>query len=149
MVDNPNELMTVAEVARQLGLSRHTVYRWIASGRLPATRFSRKVIRVRRSDLDPSAKRHVIGVGEPRITYETRPAISEAVHELALQRFMRSRTKKREVTDRPRSPDEPRPGSREALLRVVGIMSHEDAEWLRRVINEAKRSTPPSPPVEL
>jgi excisionase family DNA binding protein len=149
MVDMPNELMSVEEVARYLGVSRHTIYRWIASGRLPATRFSRKVIRVRRSDVQAFGGRNLPGVAEPRVAYAIPSGVSEGEHERARRRFKRLLKNYREAMNRPRSPDEPRPGSKEALLRVAGIMSHEDAEELRRVINEAKRSTPPSPPVEL
>ena len=60
-----------------------------------------------------------------------------------LRRVRRLLRKYREMRDRPRAPGEPRPGSKEALLRHVGTISHEDAEELRRVIREAKTYSPP------
>ena len=51
MVELKDELLTVAEAAALLKVTPHTVYRWIAAGRLPAVRYSRRVVRVRLSDL--------------------------------------------------------------------------------------------------
>ena len=51
MVQLENELLTVAEAAALLKVTRHTIYRWIAEGRLPAARYSPRVLRVRREDL--------------------------------------------------------------------------------------------------
>jgi len=47
-----DELLTVGEVAKLLKVSPHTIYRWIADGRLRAVRYSQRVLRVRRSDVD-------------------------------------------------------------------------------------------------
>jgi excisionase family DNA binding protein len=143
MMDSSDELMTVAEVARYLGVTPHTVYRWIAQGRLPATRYSPKVIRVRRSDLAAFAPVRTPAIAEPKVAYEANSRLSEAEVERDLRRVRQLLKKYRKMRDRPRSPDEPRPGSKEALLRHVGTISHEDAEELRRVIREAKTYSPP------
>jgi excisionase family DNA binding protein len=143
MMDSRNDLMTVAEVASYLGVSPHTIYRWIALGTLPAARYSRKVIRVRRSDLQDFAPANPRMIGEAKAAYEATPRLSEAEAAKRLREFRRLMEKYRALRDRPRSPDEPRPGSKEALLRVVGLISHEDAEELRRVIQEAKTYSPP------
>jgi len=52
MVEIKDELLTVAEAAARLKVTRHTVYRWIAEGRLPAVRYSARVLRLRASDLE-------------------------------------------------------------------------------------------------
>jgi excisionase family DNA binding protein len=46
-----HEYCTVAEVAQLIRVSKPTVWRWIASGRLPAVRRGPRAIRVRRADL--------------------------------------------------------------------------------------------------
>ncbi len=109
MIDNDDDLLTVAEVARRLGVTPHTVYRWIATGRLPAIRFSRKVIRVRKSDLE--ALRPASGgvIREPRVAYEAGTELSEAEFEEARQRIQRLLTMIREMKNRPRPPGSPRP----------------------------------------
>lgn len=45
-------LLTVAEAAAALNVSRATVWRWIDAGKLPAYRAGAKTIRIRREDLD-------------------------------------------------------------------------------------------------
>ena len=142
-MDSSDALMTVAEVARYLGVTPHTVYRWISEGRLSATRYSPKVIRVRRTDLADLNPPKPSALGEAKIEYEARSRLSEPEAKRDSRRFRRLLKKYREMRDRPRSPDEPRPGSKEALLRHVGTISHEDAEELRRVIREAKTFSPP------
>jgi excisionase family DNA binding protein len=52
MVELKDELLTVAEAAALLKVSRHTIYRWIAEGRLPAVRYSRRVVRLRRHEVE-------------------------------------------------------------------------------------------------
>jgi len=141
-MDSSDQLLTVAEVARYLGVTSHTVYRWISQGRLPAIRYSPKVIRVRRRDLAFLEPARTPAIAEAKVAYEANSRLSKA-EERDLRRFRRLLKKYREMGDRPRSPDEPRPGSREALLRVVGLISHEEAEELRRVIREAKTYSPP------
>lgn len=139
MVDDRDELMTVAEVARYLSVTPHTVYRWIAMGRLPATRLSRKVIRVRKGDLAAVGGQPVTpAIREPAASYVARPKLSEAELERRRRRVKRLLQKYQQMRDRPRPRDAPRPGSREALLRHLGTISHEDAEELRKVIREAK-----------
>jgi hypothetical protein len=124
-------------------LTPHTVYRWISEGRLPATRYSPKVIRVRRSDLAAVAHAHSPAVSEAKAPYQAGPRLSQAEAERAVRRFRRLLKKYQEIRDRPRAPDEPRKGSPAALLRHVGKITHEDAEELRRVIREAKTYSPP------
>ena len=52
MADQTHEpLLTTAEVARQLRVSRATVYRLIQSGRLRASRVSPRTTRVHREDV--------------------------------------------------------------------------------------------------
>ena len=143
MMDSSDAMLTVAEVASYLGVTPHTVYRWIAQGRLPAARYSPKVIRVRRTDLVALGPARAPAIAEARMEYEARSRLSESEVERDLRRFRRLLKKYREMRDRPRSPDEPRPGSKEALLRHVGTISHEDAEELRRVIRDAKTYSPP------
>jgi excisionase family DNA binding protein len=143
MMDSDDTLMTVTEVARYLGVTPHTVYRWIAQGRLPAVRYSPKVIRIRRSDLADLNPPKPSALSESKMEYEARSRLSEPEAERDSRRFRRLLKKYGEMRDRPRSPDEPRPGSKEALLRHVGTISHEDAEELRRVIREAKTYSPP------
>ena len=142
MMDSSNDLLTVAEVARYVGVTPHTVYRWISQGRLPATRYSPKVIRVRKSDLAALAPARTTAIAEARVEYQPSSRLPPEV-ERDLRHFRRLLKKYREMRDRPRSPDEPRRGSKEALLRHVGTISHEDAEELRRVIRDAKTYSPP------
>ena len=52
MVELKDELLTVAEAAAVVKVTPHTIYRWIAVGRLPARRYSRRTVRVRREDLE-------------------------------------------------------------------------------------------------
>jgi len=40
MVELKDELLTVAEAATLLKVTPHTIYRWIANGRLPAVRYA-------------------------------------------------------------------------------------------------------------
>lgn len=47
----PEELITLKEAASILSISRSTLRRWIAQGRLPCVRLGR-LIRVRIADLD-------------------------------------------------------------------------------------------------
>ncbi len=52
MNDATRKLLKVAEVADRLGVTTRTVYGWIAAGRLPVTRLSRRATRVRERDLN-------------------------------------------------------------------------------------------------
>jgi excisionase family DNA binding protein len=49
----PDRLLSTAEAAELLGISRRTVYRWIALGELPALRLgpAPALLRIRLSDL--------------------------------------------------------------------------------------------------
>lgn len=142
MIDNHDDLLTVAEVAGRLAVTPHTVYRWIATGRLPAVRYSRKVIRVRRSDLAGLSPTPGGAVREPAVAYQPGTKLSEAELERERRRVQRLLAKYRRLASRPRSPEDPAPGSREALLRLAGLLTHEEAEELRRVIREAKTYSP-------
>lgn len=44
--------LSISEAARLLGLSRWTIYRYVTSGVLPATRITKRTTRIKRSDLD-------------------------------------------------------------------------------------------------
>jgi excisionase family DNA binding protein len=46
------EYFTVAEAARELGVSPSTIWRWIDAGKLPAIRVGSRTIRVRKDDLE-------------------------------------------------------------------------------------------------
>ena len=52
-----DELLTIAEVAAYLKLSRRTAWRWCKSGRLPAIKIGHQW-RIARSDLDTFIHRH-------------------------------------------------------------------------------------------
>lgn len=47
----PNRLLTVDDVADQIGICKRTVYEWVADGRLPHFRLGR-VLRFRQPDID-------------------------------------------------------------------------------------------------
>ena len=49
--DTESRFCTVPEAARLLQVSQATIWRWIASGRLPAHRIGPRRIRIRREDL--------------------------------------------------------------------------------------------------
>ncbi len=46
------DLLTVAEAARLLKVSRVTLHRWVKQGRLPACHVGPRAVRIRRGDLD-------------------------------------------------------------------------------------------------
>jgi excisionase family DNA binding protein len=60
---NPDELLTVAEVARELKYTEATIRVWIKQGRLRAIQATNREYRVRRSDLEA-----MIGTREPQPT---------------------------------------------------------------------------------
>src|SRR5438067_1635599 len=45
------DYVTVPEAARLLGVSESTIWRWIDRGDLPASRFGRRKVRIKREDL--------------------------------------------------------------------------------------------------
>jgi excisionase family DNA binding protein len=51
-------VLTVAEVAKEMKVSQKTVYRWIESGQLRVARFGRKTYRVFEDDLKKFIKKH-------------------------------------------------------------------------------------------
>ncbi len=57
MVELKDDLLTVPEAAGILKVRPYTIYRWIAQGRLPAVRYSRRVLRVRRRELEEMGQR--------------------------------------------------------------------------------------------
>ena len=60
------ELMSPKEVARVLGCSPRTVFRLLEQGRLPRLRFSPKMVRIPRGDVDRLiASAHVDEPDEP------------------------------------------------------------------------------------
>jgi excisionase family DNA binding protein len=60
----PDEFMTVAEVAAILKLNQQTVRNWIDAGTLPAVRIGRRV-RIKRSDFDRVVESSYSGPAEP------------------------------------------------------------------------------------
>jgi excisionase family DNA binding protein len=52
------QLYTPQEVADMLQFSRLTVYNWIKSGKLKACRVSRRMLRIKKEDLDDFIERH-------------------------------------------------------------------------------------------
>lgn len=159
-MDEPrNELLTVKAAAALLKVSPYTVYRWIGEGRLASVRFSPRVIRIRRSDLE-----EVVEISDAR----RGPASRElgAVREVAVAGYRpgnKSNDKEvidveeelrevrrlvehfRELRKRPRSPNDPPKGSWEALRRHVGVISKEDGEELWRVIKEDRERSRDEP----
>lgn len=133
MVEPKDELLTVAEAAARLKVSRHTIYRWIAEGRLPAVRYSRRVVRVRRGDLEHSSGSSQTRVGEARPAYRAESNVDEDAEREEVERLME---RYRELSERPRGPNEPPKGSWEALRRHVGVISEEEGDELRRIIME-------------
>jgi excisionase family DNA binding protein len=59
-----NKLFTISEVAKRLGISRRTVYRYIKKGKLKATKISQtplyQVLRISEKDLNQFLKEHKI-----------------------------------------------------------------------------------------
>jgi excisionase family DNA binding protein len=49
--DTSSELLTVAEAAQALRISKPTIWRWIREGRLHPVRLGRRVVRLRRSEV--------------------------------------------------------------------------------------------------
>lgn len=49
--------LTITEAAELKGVSTKTVRRWIASGALPAYRYSAQIVRIRPADLDRVGRR--------------------------------------------------------------------------------------------
>ena len=143
MMDSSDQLLTVAEVARYLGVTPHTVYRWIKQGRLPATRYSPKVIRVRRSDVAEFARRAPGGVAEARVLYQLGPSLGSPEYDAERKEIKRLLDHYSKLSRKPRPKGAPRRGSPEALLEVAGILTKEEGEELRRVIREAKTYSPP------
>lgn len=55
--DGGDYLLTVDEVAGRCGVSRRTVFAWVAAGDLTVVRLGRRVVRVRQADLDSMIER--------------------------------------------------------------------------------------------
>jgi excisionase family DNA binding protein len=136
-----DELLTVAEAAKLLKVTRHTVYRWIAEGRLPAVRYSPRVLRVMRSDLERSREGHSAkAVRETGMAYEPTSGRDVAVDE-EREEVRRLMEKYRKLSNRPRRRGEPPKGSAEAILRHSGVISMDEGEELRRIIGEDRQAS--------
>jgi len=130
-----------------LKVSPYTIYRWIAAGTMPVVRFSRKVIRIRRSDLNalPAQQKQTRlttgqdfqGVREVAVA----PYEAASPHEEERREVEKLLAYYRELASRPRSPDEPPKGSPEALLRHVGVISKEEGEELYRLVMEDRNAS--------
>jgi excisionase family DNA binding protein len=59
-MSEPDDFMTVAEVASILKLNQQTVRNWIDAGKLPALHVGRRV-RIRRADFDQLLEASVVG----------------------------------------------------------------------------------------
>ena len=57
-----HQLLTLAQVAHRMNVSRRTVFRWIESGALPAVRLG-AVIRIDPADLDRLIQNHQVQAG--------------------------------------------------------------------------------------
>ena len=60
----PDELLTVAEIAAELKMNQQTIRNWIESGYLPAIRIGRRV-RVKQSDFDALLEASYTGNKQP------------------------------------------------------------------------------------
>jgi excisionase family DNA binding protein len=60
----PDELLSVADIAAELEMNQQTIRDWIDSGYLPAIRIGRRV-RVRRSDFDALLEASYTGTKQP------------------------------------------------------------------------------------
>lgn len=52
------QMVSPADAAEMLSVDRDTVLRWIRAGKLPSVRLSRRIIRIRVSDLDAYIEAH-------------------------------------------------------------------------------------------
>lgn len=59
------EFCTVTEAARVLDVSRTTVWRWIAEGRLPALRLGGRTIRIRKPDVEKMLRPARVRLADP------------------------------------------------------------------------------------
>jgi excisionase family DNA binding protein len=66
-VPEPDDFMTVAEIASILKLNQQNVRNWIDAGKPPALHVGRRV-RIRRADLDTLLESSVIGDRQPVAT---------------------------------------------------------------------------------
>lgn len=51
------DLLTTSEVAKLLGVTRGTIWRWVRDGRLPAVTLPTGTLRVRREDVERLLRR--------------------------------------------------------------------------------------------
>jgi excisionase family DNA binding protein len=87
------EYCTVAEAAQLLRVSKPTVWRWIQSGRLAATRIGPRVVRVRRAAIDrlacesdapshePWWKRYAVRLGDPTVSEDDLMADIDSIND--------------------------------------------------------------------
>lgn len=59
-VDRENEWLSIQEAAEELGVNPRTVRRYIRLERLPVSRISNKVVRIRLADLDRLMEANVV-----------------------------------------------------------------------------------------
>jgi excisionase family DNA binding protein len=96
--DTSSELLTVAEAAQALRISKPTIWRWIREGRLHPVRLGRRVVRLRRSEVgaiersadrtagEPWWSKYVVSVGDPSADPEEVMARLNALNEAILAR---------------------------------------------------------------
>jgi excisionase family DNA binding protein len=64
-VPDPDELLTVAEVAGLLRLNQQTIRNWMSAGTLPHVRLGQRRVRIYRRDLDALMARADTRPGDP------------------------------------------------------------------------------------
>ena len=133
-----DELLTVAEAARLLRVTPHTIYRWISAGRLPAVRYSRRVLRIPRGELASLSRG---AVQEARAPYEGASGLAGGIDEEEQQEIERFFKRYEELRDRPRPAGAPPKGSVEALFQHFGAISKEAGEELYRLIMEDRAAS--------
>jgi excisionase family DNA binding protein len=61
--DNSLDYLTIDQLASEIGVSKNTARNMIRDGIIPAVRFSPRVVRIRRADLDAAARPVIGGEG--------------------------------------------------------------------------------------
>lgn len=143
MVQTSDELLTVKEAAALLKVSPYTIYRWVSAGRLPGVRYGRRVLRLRRSDVEAARSgvpRERGGVLRERATAEYGATGSDyAAIEPDLEDIRQFAERWRRMQERAAArPKAPGHGTVAALRRHFGVLDKETWEEFDRVIREMK-----------
>lgn len=95
--DTSPELLTVAEAAQALRISKPTIWRWIREGRLHPVRLGRRMVRLRRAEVraiaqkpdvadEPWWAKYVVSVGDPSAAPGEAMGMLNALNEALLAR---------------------------------------------------------------